>query len=217
MSASIRLNAWRRTVPALLLAFVCQFAIAGAYEDMLDAVRRDDTKAVAGFLKRGFDANTTDAEGNSLLMLAIKESSAGSVKLLLETRVQINARNALGENALMLAAMAGQLEIVRNLLLRGAQPNQAGWTPLMYAAFNGSVEISRLLLAYGAQINATADNGYTALMMAAREGHPELVSWLIAQGADPGLKTMDGLTALSIAREKKRPDIVKLLGKAGGK
>ena len=108
----------------------------------------------------------------------------------------------------MLAALRGDLEVVRQLLVHGAEANPPGdWTPLIYAAVKGSVEISRLLLAYGAHINVAADsNGLTALMMAAREGHIALVAFLLASDADPNLKSHDGITALAAARQQAQGD-----------
>lgn len=204
-------------IAGLVLALIWQVSHAGVYEDMLDAVKKDDVQAVSQLLKRGVEAGTVDREGNSLLILAIKEGSVGTVKVLLAARADVNSRNALGETALMLAAMRGDLEVVRQLLIQGAEVNPPGdWTPLIYAAVKGSVEISRVLLAYGAQINATADsNGLTALMMAVREGHRELVAFLLASNADPNLKSHAGSTALAAARERDRKDIVELLLRAG--
>ncbi len=204
-------------IAGLVLALVWQVALAGVYEDMLDAVKKDDVRAVSQLLKRGVDAATVDQEGNSLLILAIREDSVGTVKALLAARANVNSRNALGETALMLAALRGDLEVVRQLLVHGAEVNPTGdWTPLIYAAVKGSVVISRLLLAYGAHINAAADsNGLTALMMAAREGHAELVAFLLASDADPNLRSHGGVTALAAARERERKDIVELLVKAG--
>ena len=115
-----------RYVLALGLVLTCQFASAGAYEDMLDAVKRDDTSRMSALFKRGFDANTTDQEGNTLLMLAAKVGSAKAVKQLVKTRAKVNARNALGESALMLAALQGHLEIVRDLVSDGAEVNSTG-------------------------------------------------------------------------------------------
>ena len=201
----------------LVLAVMWQVALAGGYEDMLDAVKKDDVRAVNQLLNRGVDVGTVDREGNSLLILAIREGSAGTLKALLAARANVNSRNALGETALMLAAMRGDLEVVRQLLVQGAEVNPSGdWSPLIYAAVKGSVEISRLLLAFGAKVNAAAaSNGLTALMMAAREGHDRLVALLLASDADPNLKSHSGTTVLAATRATERKDIVELLVKAG--
>lgn len=208
-----------KSIGSLLLALVWQTALAGAYEDMLEAVKRNDVRTVSQLLKRGIEAATVDQEGNSLLILAIKEGSLGTVKALLAARADVNSRNALGETALMLAALRGDLEVVRQLLVHGADANPQGdWTPLIYAAVKGSVEISRLLLAYGAQVNAAADsNGSTALMMAVREGHEALVALLLASDADPNLESRTGVTALSAERGQERKEILEMLVKAGAK
>ena len=49
-------------VSLLVMLLICQFAVAGAYEDMIDAVKRDDTRAISALLKRGVDANTSDQD-----------------------------------------------------------------------------------------------------------------------------------------------------------
>ena len=146
-----------RIISGLALVFACLLAGAGAYEDMLEAVKKDNVPAVNLLLKRGVDVNTTDQEGNSLLILAVKEGSLQAVKALLAARARVDAHNALGETALMLAALQGQLEVVRSLLVQGALVNQPGWTPLIYSAVNNRVDIARLLIGRGAKIDAAAD------------------------------------------------------------
>jgi uncharacterized protein len=197
----------------LLLALICQLAAAGVYEDMIAAVKANHIDVIDALLKRGFDVNAVDREGNTLLMIAAKEGSPAATTRLLAAHPKVNARNEFGETALMLASIQGHLDIVRSLLIGGADSNQPGWTPLMYAAANGHINIARLLISYGALVNATADNGYTALMMAAREGHADLVSLLLSHGANPGLKAASGATAMSIARDKNHHAIVESLAK----
>ena len=198
----------------LILALFCHFAWAGVYEDMIAAVRADHVDVIDSLLKRGFDANAVDREGNTLLMLAAREGSKRAASRLLAAHIKVDARNIFGESALMIAALQGNLDLTRSMLLSGADPNQTGWTALMYAAASGNSNIARLLISYGARVNATADNGYTALMMAAREGRTEVVALLLANGADASLKAGAGVTAASIARDKNFPPIVELLNKA---
>ena len=59
----------------LLLTVLCQFAVAASsYEEMVAAVKQDRPEVVAGLIKRGFDPDTSDQEGNTLAW-----ASAGNV------------------------------------------------------------------------------------------------------------------------------------------
>jgi ankyrin repeat protein len=61
-----------------------------------------------------------------------------------------------GSTPLILAASAGACDVARDLLNRGAhpdQPDRSGSTPLHHAARTGATEIMRLLLASGALVH----------------------------------------------------------------
>src|SRR3970040_1404953 len=153
------------------LAFVAGGARADAYDDMIRAIGLDDTRTAASLLNRGFEVNSVTREGESLLMLAVKEGKPNIVRTLLAAKPRVDARNAYGETALMLAALRGHADIVEMLLAHGAEVNQSGWTPLMYAAANSHQDIARKLISRGAKVDSAAENGTTALMMARRGGH----------------------------------------------
>src|SRR5437763_940845 len=59
-----------------------------------------------------------------------------------------------------------------------------GRTPLMVAAKAGNKEMVELLLGWEADVNARDQRGYTALMYAAWKGHADIVRVLIDRGAD---------------------------------
>ncbi len=204
----------RICLTALLLVLAAGVA-AGVYEDMIHAVKMDDERTVAELLKRGVDVDMVSPEGEPLLNLAIKEGKPGMIKTLLAARPKVNARNAYGESAVMLAALRGQTETVRWLLGQGAQINHSGWTPLMYAAVNNHLEIARMLIERGADVNATAENGSTPLMMAAREGHQQMVLLLLDHGADVNHRTKFGYSALEVARDRGMREVTDILIKAG--
>ena len=72
------------------------------------------------------------------------------------------------------AAANGHLEMVRELLKRGASvslPNSLGGTALMNAAFNGHLSIVLVLLQHSADPDLQDIDGQTALMPAADQGH----------------------------------------------
>src|SRR5512133_1361692 len=111
-----------------LTLFMPLLAHAGAYEDMLNAIAIDDQATVSSLLKRGMDVDTVSPKGDSLLMLAVREGKPAVIRTILAHPPKINARNAIGETALMLAAIKGQSDTVKALLDAGAAINHPGWT-----------------------------------------------------------------------------------------
>src|SRR6266542_2134740 len=80
--------------------------------------------------------------------------------------------------------------------------NEMKVQPLHAAAAAKEIEIVRMLLDRGADPNARQQVGYTALMECARGGRDDMVSLLLAHGADPTLTTDDGKSASDLAREQ---------------
>jgi ankyrin repeat protein len=88
------------------------------------------------------------------------------------------------------SASQGNVDQVRELLNRGANPNAVGSRnimPLMAAASADvqSPEIIRMLLAKGAKVDARDDSGWTALDWALRQGETEVAKVLRDAGAKP--------------------------------
>jgi ankyrin repeat protein len=116
----------------------------------------------------------------------------------------------------MMAAFAGNKDIVRLMLDRKVEMNHAGWNPLLYASFEGHKEIVTMLVAGGADVNLKAPNGQTALMLAAKRGYLDVVRTLTAAKADLTIKS-DDATALSLARSAGNTDIAKHLESLGAR
>lgn len=77
------------------------------------------------------------------------------------------------ERGIWYAAQYGDLERVKSLLSKSADPNQrdsAGYTALHYAARNSHKEVCQMLICCGADINAQTKGGVTALCRAAASG-----------------------------------------------
>jgi ankyrin repeat protein len=129
--------------------------------------------------------------------------------------------------ALMNACLEGHLEIVRELLGRGANVNAAnriGFTSLMAACQQGDLEVVRELLAHGANVNASMttdgwtsiNDGMTSLMWACVTRHLEIVRELLKQGANVNAAlTYDGWTSLIWACAIGNLEIVKVLCQSG--
>ncbi len=126
----------------------------------------------------------------------------------------IDVRGANGKTALMIAARAGETDLVVELLERGANPNSTnvnGGTPLMFAAISGNDLIVKELLGRGAEVNAMGSNGWNALMVASAKGFPDTVKMLLDSGADINAADVYLWTPLHRAAYENRVLTVKVL------
>lgn len=126
----------------------------------------------------------------------------------------INTCNANGLNALHLAAKDGYVDIVHELLKRGAAVDNAtkkGNTALHIASLAGQKEVIKLLLQYNANVNVQSLTGFSPLYMAAQENHDACVKYLLAKGANPSLATEDGFTPLAVAMQQGHDKVVAVL------
>lgn len=201
------------TAAALLLSLQLSLPVAAAsLDDLLNAAKLGDAGEVAQLVARGMDANSTDQYGNTLLILAAREEQPKVVAELIKQRgIKLDARNAAGDSALMLASLRGYTGIVDQLLAAGAAFDHAGWNPLLYAAFEGHKTIIEKLLAKGANPNALAPNRTTALMFAARNGHEDVVALLLKAGADLDWKNDQNETADTWAAKNRNTNIAELI------
>lgn len=98
------------------------------------------------------------------------DSMPGIVKALIVAGANADAANDEEETALMMAAQAGSVKTIKNLLAAGVAINakdKQGQTALMYA-LNGEyrssgMDVVNVLLAAGANVNAANADGRTAL------------------------------------------------------
>lgn len=196
-----------------LAVFTASFSLhAGSFDDFFRAVRSDNAGSIADLLNRGFDPNTRDEQGQTGLLIAMREPSPKVIQVLLDSpKTDVELRNAKDESPLMLAALKGQQDLVTRLIARDADVNKPGWTPLHYAATGGHVAIMKQLLEHYAFIDAESPNGSTPLMMAAMYGSSAAVQLLLDEGADTAMKNQLGMTALDFAQRANRPDAVRLL------
>lgn len=184
-------------------------------DEILKAANAGDTKAVAGFLSKGLDPDTTDKMGNTLLMIAAVQGHEALAKMLIERKASVAKRSPAGDTALNLASLKGHLGIVKMLVEHRAPISQPGWAPLHYAAFEGRTDVVKYLLEKGAEKDALAPNGYSALLLAMRNGHMEAARELLYADADVNIKGARGETALSLAQGRKDKELEELIKRAG--
>lgn len=143
-----------------------------------------------------------------------KAASLGDVKTveeLLNSGINVNARESEDETPLMHAAAEGHSEIVALLLRRGADiyaRSANGQTALGRAAIYGHAHTVEILLKSGANVEESVDQKGTPLMAAL---NLETAKVLLLYGADPNAKDEFGRTSLMLAAADGKTDIVKEL------
>ena len=123
--------------------------------------------------------------------------------------VKINrAQDANGNTALHVASEMGYVEIVEQMLVKGADTevaNRLGWTALHLAVRNGHLECATVLLEAGASVQRQGGFSETALHIAAYNADQKMIQLLIDQGQGSRVacarQNQFGLTALDAARD----------------
>ena len=117
-----------------------------------------------------------------------------------------------GQTPFLRAALAGDIEVMRLLLSKGADPNiatEAGTTALMAAAgvnwMTGQtytesnaalMEAVKLCMEKGGDVNASNSMGVTAVIGAANRGSDDIIEFLVKNGARLDVKDKEGRTPL---------------------
>ncbi len=209
------LKCFQRNVKFLVYLYVFigfNVSNAGAYEDFFRAIELDQPQVVHNLLKRGFDPNTPDPQGQPALIVAIRKPSPKAAEVLIRwPKTRLNTQNPHDETPLMMAAFDNQIGLAKLLIEKGADVNKTGWTPLHYAATKGHVAMMKLLLEMHAYIDAESPNGTTPLMMAAHYGTALATKLLLDEGADPTPKNEKGLSALDFALNGPEKNSVELV------
>ena len=153
------------------------------------------------------------------LFAAINVGDSAAVKQELATGADVESRTRDQATPLIVAALAGRLEIVELLLSNGADVmarNSGGFTALHASAYSGSVPIAKSLLDKGAVLD-DADNkaGVTPLMVAGERDHLAVAELLIAKGADVSHAEIHGYMPITRALFKGNTDIVRLYKRHG--
>ncbi|MDO9237140.1 MAG: ankyrin repeat domain-containing protein [Aquabacterium sp.] len=110
-----------------------------------------------------------------------------ALALLKQQQPDLNRRDESGLTPLSMAARAGQLALVREMIRQGADVDQigaGGATPLGAAALAGHELVVRDLLLQGARVDVPGASGQLPLHLACAAGHTRVVAMLVAQGAD---------------------------------
>ena len=149
---------------------------------LLACSRAGHVAAAETALARGARVNFRSVEElrSTPLLLACKNNRAEMVRLLLRKKAHLESTDDFGWTALMHAADRGLVNITKQLLRKGSDPNYLvpadGRHALSVAARQGRHKVATLLLEAGAEpdLRHTGDN-YNALLEACHYGQVEVV------------------------------------------
>jgi ankyrin repeat protein len=199
----------RETKPPRLSAASSISPIArGGFTALTFSAREGDIPTAQAMLDAGVDVNYGDIDNTSALVVAIVNKQFTFAKFLLDHGANPDTVDAYGRTPLYAIVdirnedwstlpnrksndPVPSLDILKELLARGAKPDaaltkplpgrsgmdsgdtslNAGATPLMRAARSGDATVMRLLLEKGANPNLTTKDGNNALMFAAGIGY----------------------------------------------
>jgi ankyrin repeat protein len=109
---------------------------------------------------------------------AAEQGDLSALQRLAASGQAIDARNAQGQTALLVATHRNHIAVAQWLIARGANVNaqdDISDSPYLLAGARGRLEILRMTLAAGADLRSTNRYGGTALIPAAHYGHVEVV------------------------------------------
>lgn len=207
----------------------------------LDVVPDDNTELITLLLDNGARWEGMDYHGEQIGPIS---AALAQHKYFLAGELLRRVQGSLGTNeqsAMLFAVADGRSDMVKLLLLRGADINQGGVvgeSPLHVAVENGSLQMVRLLLGAGADPDRKTkshisyrvdgllhksdgaiaitnpeitDWEMTPLMLAAFHGNLAIAQELIGRGANRGLRSEGGKTALDFAQEMGETGMVAML------
>ncbi|KAJ1435719.1 Major sperm protein [Sesbania bispinosa] len=163
------------------------------------AVERGDTDSVADLLAAGGDAN-----GQSLIPLAIRAGKLELVKLLVSSGCGINNSVDL---VLHEAAAMDRIDLVEFSFesfgdkIDVNSVNPKGRTPIHVAAMEGHVRVIEFFVSKGGNPNGVDSEGWTPLHCAASRGHLKAVECLLECSNVKYVRNREGKTAFDVAAE----------------
>ncbi|KAI3367690.1 hypothetical protein L3Q82_026525 [Scortum barcoo] len=150
----------------------------------------------------------------------VEDENLAAIKAHLDKFRDVDSRSDNGQTPLMVSAEQGNLEIVQELIRRGANVNLDDvdcWTALISAAKEGHIEVVRELLENNANLEHRDMGGWTALMWAAYKGRTDVAQLLLEKEANPNITGQYSVYPIIWAAGRGHAEIVHLLLQHGAK
>ncbi len=167
-----------------------------------------DSARVKLLLESGANPNARSAEGRTPLLVAARQAgSLQVIRMLVAYGADSKAKDNLQGNALIMAAEAGDVDMVKYFVGQGLPVNEQA-----HPAY-GMPRFGRMPEGFGKSMEGA--KGYSALMAAAVAGNTDCVRYLLEKGADPKATAFMGVDALKLSIQQKDPAIARLLLEKG--
>jgi ankyrin repeat protein len=230
-------------------------ALPHGWTALRQAASSGNPKIIKSLLKAGARLDAKDRNGWTPIVIAAMAAKAENVKALSDAGAQlkmdlvfasalgqldqvktlsgatdINAKNDTGRTPLVAAAANNQVEVVKFLLSKGANPDsesvaRSPWGPetmtaLALAAVEGHLGVVKALVEKGADLSKKTPTGWTPLLLAIVYHNLDVVQFLLDKKVDPNQKAPEdrlvgSLPALSVAAVERQAAIMKRLIQAG--
>ena len=145
---------------------------------------------------------------------AEKEGDVTEMKSTLPRGFSVDSRNTTGRTPLMNAASKGNVQAVKSMIKRGADPSLTdckGWNMLHFAAEGGDTDIISLIHTHLPNIESKTNEGETPLMVAASSRNLHAVKWFLEKGATVACEDKTGWNTLHHAAQGGDTDILSLI------
>lgn len=190
--------------------------------DILDVAKVNSKALLTVLLEHfnlyGFDINSTDSEGNSLLHIGVYHENVFLISKAIRLGANINQLNEKKQTPLHVAADRNKPEAARLLLSCKAIQNivdDEDETPVFKAVRKGHIRVLKVFIETRGDVKSANFRSETLLHIAASKGYLEIVELLLKSGLKKDARDLAGLTPLQAATENCCRQVVSLLIKSG--
>ena len=196
------------------------------YTGLHAAAATGEVVAIAASSLTRADLNARDGNGRTPLHVAAFRKQYAAAQALLTAGADANALDRQRYDAVTIAAVANDVEMLKIALAGGNSAKNMtspyDGTALIAAAHLGHVDVVKILIAAGAPLDHVNNLGWTALIESIVLGnggtaHTETLRVLVAAGANVNLPDKAGVTPLALARTRGYSMMVTILERAGAR
>ena len=152
----------------------------------------------------------------SKLTEAIINNDTDTAEKMIPGIKNVNIKDMNGDYPVAIAAMYGNMKILKALVAKGAKidlPGSNGNTPLHLAVSAGMFDAVVYLVEKGAAVNARNDEGMSPLYINSSQGDTKITMFLLKKGAQVNAVSGDGYAPIHRAAESGNLEVIKVLVK----